>query len=87
MPPAPEILLLRINIPILKLQKSLRVNSSDLVWDLKRQVEEKTAADIKDVLNYGIFLHGKDGKRGKFLDERNTLASHQLGAAVKFPFS
>jgi N-terminal or F0 domain of Talin-head FERM len=86
MAPIPDVVVLKINIPYLKLQKAIRVNSGDLVWNLKRQVEEKVAAEIKEVLNYGIFVHGKDGKKGKYLDERNTVASYHLDGSSKIDF-
>ncbi len=82
MAPTPEIIVLRINIPSLKVQKALRLNSSDYIWSLKKQVEEKVAAEIKDILNYGLYLHGKDGKKGKYLDERNTVGSYHLDQTV-----
>jgi hypothetical protein len=72
----------RINIPSLKLQKAIRVSTNDCIWMVKKQLEEKVGTEIKDVLNYGLFLHGKDGKRNKFLDERNTIASYHLDATV-----
>jgi hypothetical protein len=82
---APEAIVLRINIPNLKLQKAIRVSTSDPVWSVSRQLEDKVATDIKDILNYGLFVHGKDGRNGKFLDERNTVGSYHLGATVRFP--
>ncbi|KAJ3364746.1 SH3 and multiple ankyrin repeat domains protein 2 [Kappamyces sp. JEL0680] len=85
-PKPAEAIVLRINIPILKLQKAIRVNTTDMIWTVNRQLEEKVAADIKDVLNYGMFVHGKDGKKGKFLDERNTVGSYHLEAASQIDF-
>jgi hypothetical protein len=77
-----DTLVLRISIPTLKLQKALRVNTNDCIWMVKKQLEEKVGAEIKEVLNYGLYLHGKDGKRDKFLDERNTVGSYHVDANV-----
>ncbi|KAJ3257891.1 hypothetical protein HK103_004182 [Boothiomyces macroporosus] len=77
-----DTVVLRINIPALKLQKAIRVNSNDLIASVKKQLEEKVCSEIKDVLNYGLLLHGKDGKQGKYLDERNTAGSYHLDQNV-----
>jgi hypothetical protein len=73
---------IRITIVSQKLQKAVRVKSSDSVWMLRNQLEEKLASEIKDILNYGLFLHGKDGKRSKFLDDRNSLGSYHVDTNV-----
>lgn len=78
-----DIIVIRINIPVLKLQKAMRVKSSDLVFAIKKQVEEKTAAEIRDVLNYGLYLHST-AKKGKFLDEKCTLGSYAIDGNVSF---
>jgi hypothetical protein len=78
-----EQIVIRVNIPSLKLQKAIRINPSDYVWKLRNQLEEKVASEIKDILNYGVFLHGTGGKKGKFLDERNPIGSYHLDGNVK----
>lgn len=82
MAPVPEVVVLRVNIPSLKLQKAIRVNGNDQIWSLKKQLEDKVQSEIKDILNYGLYLHGTLGKKGKFLDERNTVTSYHLDANV-----
>ncbi|KAJ3321465.1 SH3 and multiple ankyrin repeat domains protein 2 [Boothiomyces sp. JEL0866] len=81
-----ETVVLRISIPVLKLQKAIRVNSNDLIAAVKKQLEEKVCSEIKDVLNYGLLLHGKDGKQGKYLDERNTAGSYHLDQNCQIDF-
>ena len=74
--------ILKINVPSIKVQKAFKVNSGDTIWTTGRLVAEKVTQDIKDVFNYGLFLHGKDGKKGKFLDDRNTVGSYHLDETV-----
>ena len=83
---AAETIVLRINIPSLKLQKSIRVSTADAVWTLRKQLEDKVASEIKDILNYGIFLHGKDGKKGKFLDERMIVGDYHIDNTRQLDF-
>ncbi|KAJ3275002.1 SH3 and multiple ankyrin repeat domains protein 2 [Terramyces sp. JEL0728] len=83
---ATETVVLRITIPSLKLQKAIRINSNDLIATVKKQLEEKVCSDVKDVLNYGLLLHGKDGKQGKYLDERNTAGSYHLDQTCQIDF-
>ncbi|KAL2916907.1 hypothetical protein HK105_203686 [Polyrhizophydium stewartii] len=80
-------IVLRINVPALKLQKALKVNTADTVWGLKKQLIEKFGAEAKDVWNYGIFLHGKEGKQGKFLDERKELSIYGVDTSSQIDFT
>ena len=74
--------ILKINVPSIKVQKAFKVNAEDTVWAIGRMVSDKTMQNIKDVFNYGLFVHGKDGKKGKFLDDRNTIGSYHLDGTV-----
>ncbi|KAJ3126775.1 hypothetical protein HK098_007154 [Nowakowskiella sp. JEL0407] len=73
--PSGATIVVRVAIPSLSLQKALRTTSTDLVWNLKLQVLEKVAQDIKDALNYGLYLPSKtgNGSGGKFLEEKRDL--------------
>jgi hypothetical protein len=75
---APQSILLRVSIPSAGVQKTLRVNLSDMVWSLKRQIMDKVAADIKDAMNHGFFLAASGGKLGKFLDEKRDIADYKF---------
>ncbi|KAJ1565339.1 hypothetical protein HK096_003344 [Nowakowskiella sp. JEL0078] len=75
---------LRISIPLLSLQKALRATTTDLIWNLKLQILEKVAQDIKDALNYGVYFPSKDGKPGKFLEEKRELGYYSLENNVSF---
>ncbi|KAJ8327034.1 hypothetical protein BDV3_000166 [Batrachochytrium dendrobatidis] len=80
-------IVLRINVPCLKLQKAIKVNTSDSVWMLKKQLIDKFGGDSKDCWNFGIFLHGKEGKQGKFLDERKDLATYGIDGTSQVDFT
>ncbi|KAJ3333099.1 hypothetical protein HDU76_011467 [Blyttiomyces sp. JEL0837] len=71
-------LFIRVSVPSAGIQKTLRAAPHELVWQLKRQIIDKVGADIKDVLNHGLFLAPSGGKLGKFLDEKRDLGSYQL---------
>ncbi|KAJ3417161.1 Glucoamylase, intracellular sporulation-specific [Chytridiales sp. JEL 0842] len=71
-------ILVRISVPSIGVQKTLRASPLDTVWSLKQQILDKVATEIRDHLNFGIFLQGTGGKVGKFLDEKRDLASYQL---------
>lgn len=75
-------MIVKINVPSMKLQKSFKIQASDLIWNVNRMVADKVTQDIKDSLNFGLYLHGKDGKKGKFLDDRNTAGSYHLDNSV-----
>ena len=75
---------IRVSIPSLNIQKALKVNTGDSVWTLKKQLIDKCFTETrKDLWNYGIFLHGKDGKQGKFLNEYNTLIGYGIETTVR----
>ena len=74
-------IVLRIQIPSQKLQKALKVNLDETIWQLKKNLIDKLP-DLQDALNYGLFLHGKEGKQGKFLDERKPASNFNLEPTV-----
>lgn len=79
--------ILKINVPSIKVQKAFRVMSTDSIWSIGRLVAEKVMQDIKDVFNFGLYLHGKDGKKGKFLDDRNSVGSYHLDGNCQIDFT
>ena len=81
-PSQPAAILARISVPSIGVQKTLRVSTADLVWTVKKQITDKVASDIKDVLNFGLFLPAVGGKLGKFLDEKKDLSDYQLESNV-----
>ncbi|KAJ3203287.1 hypothetical protein HDU67_010277, partial [Dinochytrium kinnereticum] len=68
----------RVSVPSLGVQKALRASPTDLVWNIKKQVCEKVASDLKDALNHGLFVAASGGRLGKFLDEKRDLGSYQM---------
>ncbi|KAH9274556.1 hypothetical protein BASA83_003192 [Batrachochytrium salamandrivorans] len=78
---------LRINVPSLKLQKAIKSQTCDTVWMLKKQLIDKFGSESKDCWNFGIFLHGKEGKQGKFLDERKDLSVYNIDSNSQIDFA
>ncbi|KAJ3049901.1 hypothetical protein HK097_009108 [Rhizophlyctis rosea] len=90
--PQPTSLILRVSIPSKGVQKALRASSADRIWDLKKQIIDKMANDIKDALNYGVFwpaggaasaavpaAPGTDGRiAGQFLDESKEVGGFKM---------
>jgi hypothetical protein len=71
-------ILVRISVPSIGVQKTLRASPLDSVWNLKQQISDKVATEIRDSLNYGIHQASTGGKVGRFLEEKRDLASYQL---------
>ncbi len=75
--PAPPVLIvLRISVPSLGVQKAIRCPITDSIWSVKKQIIEKISTDLKEALNYGMFAPGTAGKQGKFLEEKRDLQSY-----------
>ncbi|ORY48189.1 ankyrin [Rhizoclosmatium globosum] len=72
--------ILRVLITHIGLTKSLRAAMCDTVWAFKKQIIEKMNSDVKDVLNFGVFVAGTAGERGHFLDDKLTIESCCLDA-------
>ncbi|KAI8895149.1 ankyrin repeat-containing domain protein [Globomyces pollinis-pini] len=79
-------IVVRVNIPVLNLQKAIKVGPTDLIWTVKKQLEEKVRSEIKDILNYALFLHGQGEKQGKYLDERKSLGSYHVDSNSQLDF-
>lgn len=75
---APPIVI-RVSMPTQGQQKAFRVNPADPVWALKKQVIDKMASEVKESLNYGLYLPpSAGGKQGKFMEEKRDVASYKL---------
>ncbi|KAJ3121689.1 SH3 and multiple ankyrin repeat domains protein 2 [Physocladia obscura] len=87
-PLAQTTIILRVLITSLSVTKSLRVNSADSVWVFKKMIIEKMNTDVKDVLNFGIFVPPKSpASRGHFLDDMSTIENCGLEANSQVEFS
>lgn len=82
-PPTP--LILKFSVPSIGVQKALRFNSNDSIWNIKKTLMEKIGSEIPEFLNYGLFLPGSGGKQGKFLDEKRVISHYNLENQVIFP--
>ena len=68
----------RINVPSLKMQKMLRVSGSDLIWNFKLLIMEKTG--LKDAFNFGFLYQSMNAF--KFLDESKSFAASGISTDV-----
>ncbi|KAJ3014527.1 UNVERIFIED_CONTAM: hypothetical protein HDU68_000235, partial [Siphonaria sp. JEL0065] len=88
-PLAQTTLILRVLITSMSVTKSLRTATSETVWSLKKQIIEKMNKDIKDVLNFGIYVPPTGGKNGKgrFLDDMRTIESYNIETNTQVEFT
>ena len=72
-------LIIRVSFPSKGTLKAIRVNNSDTVWAIKRHIIDKASSDKVENLewsNWGIYLPSKEGKNGKFLDEKREISTY-----------
>ncbi|XP_050736843.1 SH3 and multiple ankyrin repeat domains protein 2-like isoform X5 [Eriocheir sinensis] len=87
---AGEEVVLRINVPELKVEKCLQFHRDDLVWDVKQQALAalpKVALwyrELRESFNYGLFCPPQNGRAGKFLDEERPLGDYPLLTPVGY---
>ncbi|XP_042225629.1 protein shank-like isoform X5 [Homarus americanus] len=85
-----EEVVLRINVPELKVEKCLQFHKDDLVWDVKQQALAalpKVALwyrELRESFNYGLFCPPQNGRAGKFLDEERPLGDYPLPSPIGY---
>ncbi|XP_066989733.1 protein shank isoform X5 [Macrobrachium rosenbergii] len=85
-----EEVVLRINVPELKVEKCLQFHKDDLVWDVKQQALAalpKVALwyrELRESFNYGLFCPPQNGRAGKFLDEERPLGDYPLATPIGY---
>jgi hypothetical protein len=77
-PSVPATAIVRISIPTQNVQKSIRVQTDELVWVTKMTIIDKMAKGVADALNYGIYQPGKEGKEGKFMEESRVIGEYRI---------
>nr|XP_027226662.1 protein shank-like isoform X2 [Penaeus vannamei] len=75
---------LRINVPELKVEKCLQFHKDDLVWDVKQQALAALPKELRESFNYGLFCPPQNGRAGKFLDEERPLGDYPLTAPIGY---
>lgn len=75
---------IRISVPELKDQKCLQFHLGDTVWEAKRKILAAFSQELKDPLNYGLYLPPQNGRAGKFLEEERLLKEYPLEGPVGF---
>ncbi|KAI8616034.1 hypothetical protein BC830DRAFT_1119810, partial [Chytriomyces sp. MP71] len=86
-PLASTTVILRVLVTAMSITKTLRVQSTDTVWALKKQVLEKMNADVKGALNCGIFVPSTSKTKGHFLEDQKTLAAYALENNMQVEFT
>jgi hypothetical protein len=77
-------IILKIVVPSLNTQKTLKFNTDELVWDAKMSVIEKLATKTDDILNYGfLYKPDADENSARFLDEMRPLSEYRLANKVR----
>ncbi|KAK7494551.1 hypothetical protein BaRGS_00014204 [Batillaria attramentaria] len=75
---------IRIAVPELKNQKCLQFQLDDTVWQAKQRILAAFAKDLRDALNYGLYLPPMNGRAGKFLEEERFLKEYPLQGPIGF---
>jgi SH3 and multiple ankyrin repeat domains protein len=78
----PSKLYIRVSISDQSLQKVLKFNLDETVWNAKQRVLATLAKEVKDGLNYGFYLPPYQGRAGKFLDDCRLLKEYPLNGPV-----
>uniref|UniRef100_T1J5G2 SH3 and multiple ankyrin repeat domains protein 3 n=1 Tax=Strigamia maritima TaxID=126957 RepID=T1J5G2_STRMM len=78
------LVLIRVNVPELGVQKCLQFHRDELVWDVKQQVLAALPKELKESFNYGLFAPPQNGKAGKFLDEERPLSNYPLPGPIGY---
>ncbi|XP_069950590.1 protein shank isoform X2 [Cherax quadricarinatus] len=79
-----EEVVLRINVPELKVEKCLQFHKDDLVWDVKQQALAALPKELRESFNYGLFCPPQNGRAGKFLDEERPLGDYPLPSPIGY---
>ncbi|CAL1532674.1 unnamed protein product, partial [Lymnaea stagnalis] len=75
---------IRIAVPELKVQKCLQFQLEHTVWQAKQRVLTAFAKDLRDPLNYGMYLPPANGKAGKFMEEERLLNEYPIQGPIGF---
>ncbi len=60
----------------------MQFKSDDLVWTVKQRVLATCGHELKDSLNYGLYVPSSKIKAGKFLDEERPLLDYPFASPV-----
>ncbi|CAG5122612.1 unnamed protein product, partial [Candidula unifasciata] len=64
--------------------KCLQFQLEQTVWQAKQRILTAFAKDLKDALNYGLFLPPANGRAGKFMEEQRTLSEYPIQGPIGF---
>ncbi|CAH0560754.1 unnamed protein product [Brassicogethes aeneus] len=80
--PEEGLLLVKIHVPELNVQKCLQFPRDQLIWDVKQQCLAALPKELKESFNYGLFSPPENGRAGKFLDEERRLGDYSFSGPV-----
>ncbi|KAH3738659.1 SH3 and multiple ankyrin repeat domains protein 3-like isoform X2 [Dreissena polymorpha] len=75
---------IRVSVQDLKVQKCLQFELDETVWEAKQRILAVFSKDLKDALNYGIYMPPMNGRAGKFLEEERLLREYPLHGPIGF---
>ena len=70
--------LVRVSVSDQNVQKVLKLHLDETVWCGKQRLLGTLAKEVKDGLNYGLYLPPYQGRAGKFLDDCRKLREYPL---------
>ncbi|UJR38535.1 hypothetical protein I4U23_031202 [Adineta vaga] len=79
-----NLIYIRISVEDHHLQKVLKFNIDDTVWNAKQKVLQVLVRELTDCLNFGLYLPPCNGRAGKFLDESRCLKEYPLNGPVAY---
>lgn len=79
-----SLVLVRINVPDLGVQKCMQFHRDELVWDAKQQVLAALPKEMKESFNCGLYCPPLNGRAGKFLDEERPLSDYPFPGPIGY---
>jgi len=79
-----ELLLVRVRVPDLNIEKCLQFQKEELIWEVKQQTLAALPKDLEESFNYGLFHPPSNGKAGKFLDEERRLSEYPFQGPIGY---
>ncbi|GAB6029692.1 hypothetical protein CHUAL_005416 [Chamberlinius hualienensis] len=77
-----NLVLIRISIPDLTIQKCMQFHQEELIWDIKQQILAMLSKDLKESFNYGLYCPPLNGRAGKFLDDERPLMDYPFPGPI-----
>jgi SH3/ankyrin repeat-containing protein len=79
-----DLVLVRIGVPELNVEKCLQYQKDEVIWEVKQQALAALPKELEECFNYGLFLPPSHGKAGKFLDEERRLSEYPFSGPIGY---